>query len=142
MNLQFDLQPSRWMTLLLVLGYLLAGLAICSLPLPEEVSFLAVALLAIHLTRMLWHRAWLRAPDAWAAIRVRGDEWTLRRRNGREVSTSLLEEGVATPWLTLVSLRDRGSGKVTRILLLKDSLDAEAFRRLRVLLRWGVAQRG
>jgi hypothetical protein len=66
--------------------------------------------------------------DAGGGVAVAGpaSDWSPAR---------LLDAAVPVPWLAVVSLRD-GLGRRRTAVVLPDSLAPEAFRRLRVWLRW------
>ena len=61
------------------------------------------------------------------AYRTRDDQW----REGEVLSSSFI-----SPWLTVLDLRVAGATRVRHLVILPDNVEKEAFRRLRVLLRW------
>jgi hypothetical protein len=65
-------------------------------------------------------------PDGGAAWRDRDGSWHV----AREVTG-----GVIAPWLAVIGLKEDG-GRTRRILLMPDAMQSEAFRELRVWLRW------
>jgi Membrane-bound toxin component of toxin-antitoxin system len=65
-------------------------------------------------------------PDGSAAWRDRGGSWHV----AQEVTG-----GVIAPWLAVVGLKEDGRG-MRRLLLMPDAMQSEAFRELRVWLRW------
>lgn len=48
----------------------------------------------------------------------------------------LLDASVVQPWLTVLSLRGRADNRKRHLVILRDSLDADEFRRLRVWVKW------
>jgi len=64
--------------------------------------------------------------DGGVAVAGPADEWTAAR---------LRSAAVPAPWLAVVTLRD-GWGRRRTVVVLPDALDRDAFRRLRVWLRW------
>jgi len=65
----------------------------------------------------------------------------LRLRNGRELEAALLHGAVVTPWFTTLKYRLPADAPWRRywprvVPVWFDAIDAEAFRRLRVALRW------
>lgn len=60
----------------------------------------------------------------------------VRDAAGREREGRVREGSFVAPWLTLVRWRPEGARRDRTFLLLPGMLDDEAFRRLRVLLRW------
>lgn len=61
----------------------------------------------------------------------------LTYQDGRQVEVMVLASSFVTAYLTILNLRDLESGRQVHLLLLPDNTDAEAFRQLRVWLRWG-----
>lgn len=61
----------------------------------------------------------------------------LTYQDGREVEVMVLASSFVTAYLTILNLRDLENGRQVHLLLLPDNTDAEAFRKLRVWLRWG-----
>jgi toxin CptA len=62
-----------------------------------------------------------------ASLRTRDDAW----RKGQVQGTSLV-----LAWLTVLNVRPDGERRVRHVAILPDNVDADAFRTLRVLLRW------
>lgn len=65
------------------------------------------------------------------AVRVEGASITVDGIEGRIVAGSFV-----APWLTIVRWRPRGARFARTLPVLPDAVDAEAFRALRVVLRW------
>jgi toxin CptA len=61
------------------------------------------------------------------SCRTRAGEW----REGQVLASSFI-----TPWLTVLNLRAAGTARTRRLLIVPDNVEQEAFRRLRVVLRW------
>ncbi len=76
------------------------------------------------------------------AVRVRTDTSRaieVRFADGRFAFGAVVDGSFVAPWLTVIHWRPAGSHWTRTILLLPDMVEAEAFRRLRVLLRWSAA---
>ncbi len=58
-------------------------------------------------------------------------------QNGSQVEVMVLASSFVTAYLTILNLRDLQTNRRVHLLLLPDNTDAEAFRQLRVWLRWG-----
>lgn len=56
--------------------------------------------------------------------------------DGRHLSGRLADDSFVAPWLTVVRWVPDGARLSRAIVIVPDSVDTEAFRRLRVLLRW------
>ncbi len=59
--------------------------------------------------------------------------------NGTARTGRLAAGSFVAPWLTIVRWRPEGARFARTVLVPPDAVDPEAFRRLRVLLRWGPA---
>jgi toxin CptA len=83
-----------------------------------------------------WH-AWRRFPRAPVSLRIGGDGFLfLGLRNGSEAEAKVLDSSFVHPWITILNLRLAGGRWSRNVILLPECVDAEAFRRLRVWLRW------
>jgi toxin CptA len=133
-HLRVQLHPSRWLAATVIVAHAGAlAAAIAGLPAPAA-AIVAVGLVASaveHVRRAL-HRSALAVAalelDASGGVAVAGpaSDWSPAR---------LVDAAVPVPWLAVVSLRD-GLGRRRTAVVLPDSLAPEAFRRLRVWLRW------
>ena len=130
--LRFQLKPSRSYLMFLAGGHILAGVAVCLLPFPFLLRAGLLLLLVLLLVRQ-WHVASRRLPGL------------LLRRDGRlevlhEAEDALVVRvGADTVvWPCLVVLHLEGEAETLRpLVLLPDSLSqAEAYRQLRLWLRW------
>ncbi len=55
---------------------------------------------------------------------------------GRVVAGRVASDSFVAPWLTIVRWKPEGAWIARTVLVVPDAVEAEAFRRLRVLLRW------
>lgn len=134
-HMDVAIRPSRWHAALLAVVHLLALVA---LALSGVQIWLAVALgVAVLASFAYTLRRFAMLRDARSVVRVewRADGWRLALRSGESV-TAHLESSVVLGWLVVMNFRDatRTHFPVT---VLPDSVDADAFRRLRVLLGYG-----
>jgi toxin CptA len=92
---------------------------------------LFIALLVIALTIHAWRPSQpleLKLhPDGSLACRNAASPWQ---------PAKLLRRSVVNPWLSLLAYRLEEDGRTRVLTILPDSLDADAYRRLRVWLRW------
>ena len=136
-TVESDLRPSRQA----LVGIAAAGLAtlviVARTPLGPALQVLLAIAVILGSIEAGWRIAAHRGP--WGACGVRLDrthaievlDATGRRRSG------LVQDGsFVAPWLTIIRWRPEGARFDRTILILPDMIDAEAFRRLRVLLRW------
>jgi hypothetical protein len=133
-TLRVRLRPSRTLAAAIASAHL-AALAAALVALPGAAAGVAAAgvvLSAIAQVRLALHRvphavAGLElAADGGAAVAGPAGDWSAAR---------LRSVAVPAPWLAVVTLRD-ASGRHRAAVVLPDSLDREAFRRLRIWLRW------
>jgi len=122
-------KPSRALAALLLLAHALSLLAAWLNPLS---IWLRLALSAGVLAGgWLALRNW-RRPGV-AGLRQKPDgHWTLRDGAGADIEASLLGSSLANPWFAL--LHFRAESRRFDVLVCRDSLPEEAFRRLRVAL--------
>jgi toxin CptA len=65
-----------------------------------------------------------------------GGRISCRTRDGPWREGQVLASSFISPWLTVLNLRISGAGWARHLVILTDNVEKEAFRRLRVLLRW------
>jgi len=113
--------------------------ALVSLPVPAAAIVAAgLALSAIEHVRLALHRTPRAvvglefAADGSLAVAGPADDWS---------PATLRSAAVPVPWLTVVTLRDAQQRRRS-VVILPDAVESEAFRRLRVWLRWRSPARG
>ncbi|MFZ2267011.1 MAG: protein YgfX [Azonexus sp.] len=112
-----------------------AGLAsLCILFFPRSTLLQAVLLLALWSLALL---AWRQCSPRFSAIRLERDgRVSVRCTADQEFSVAELLPGATVhPWLSVLRLQI-SDGAIYPLVLAGDSLNADAFRRLRVFLRW------
>lgn len=135
---RFHLHASSWFTFILSLCAVGVLMVLCWLPLPglpRVVAGLCVlGLTFLHLRR----DAWLQAQTSCFALRLDSSgRISLLLRNGQELAGQVSGDTLVLPWLVVLNMKS-DLGMRRSVLLLPDSLPAEAFRRLRVQLRHGI----
>ena len=83
----------------------------------------------------LWLLRRRRPNDVTALLLTSHDGWQVSLRDGRQISASLAATPYVTRKLTVLPLK-LDDGIVKRVVLLPDGTDPDAFRRLRVRLRF------
>jgi len=136
-RLRIALGPSVSLAVWLAGGHV-AGLAGFWLaPLAWPVSAGASALIAISLVASLRRHAFRSSPGA--VIELEVDEQCLaaaQLRDGRCLQYEVDASSFVSPLLTIVNLRPRLRGRMRAVLIAPDCVQDEAFRGLRVWLRW------
>ena len=140
------LGASRRLALLLLVIMLMALASVLTLawlmPWPWWWRFFAVMMACPVLLVLGWQalrrHAWRQADDAVLLLALdREGAYHLTLRDGRQLAVRLQHDSVVFASLSLLNFRlAQGKGKIT-CLILPDAVDADAFRRLRVWLRWG-----
>lgn len=132
-----------------LLGWLLAGLhgialgLALAMPLPAWArAVLGAAIVASAVHAILLH-ALNRLRHSLVELEISDDcRVAVFDRDGEEHAVELLPSSVVTPWLTLLNLRQAPRRWPRTLLIVPDRVDAEPYRRLRVLLRWRCRQAG
>jgi toxin CptA len=84
--------------------------------------------------------AWLNLTNSCVAFRLEEEGGiSLMLRGGRHQAGKLAAGGVILPFIVLLNVLLEHGGRRS-LVLLSDSTDADSFRRLRVVLRWGAKQ--
>lgn len=87
---------------------------------------------------LLFRDARLMLANSCVAFRLEvEDRISLILRDGRHQEGKLMVGGIILPFVVLINIRLEQGGHRS-LVLLNDSMDADSFRHLRVLLRWGV----
>jgi toxin CptA len=129
------LRPSRMLAAAIALAHLAAALAaLVALPGPAA----AVVAAGVALSTVVQLRGALqRAPESVAGLELGADGGiAVAGPSGEWTAAQLRTAAVPAAWLAVLILRD-GAGRRRAAVVLPDALDREAFRRLRVWLRWG-----
>jgi toxin CptA len=137
MQRYYTLRPSRLLALSLVLLCFASLAALWSLSLP--VMGLLVLIVAV-----LWWGGYrlsldanLRLRHSCVAFRLEeGEELVLVLRNGRHLPCRMLRDTLVTPWLVILNVMPSEQRWGRSVVILRDAMGAESFRRLRVALRW------
>ena len=96
---------------------------------------------AVSLARALPRHAWLRSADAITAIELDDDDAVVYRHDGRSEHARLLASTYVSPYLTVLNLRIAGNIFAQHVIVVPDNVEPDAFRRLRLWLRWGYSER-
>ncbi|MDE2366564.1 MAG: hypothetical protein KGM95_06475 [Betaproteobacteria bacterium] len=141
------LKPSRRLAVALGLAHFIAIGLLWPLPLPVMIKLAGSMLLAASLTFYLRYYAWLVSPGSVTGLELGletsgGMICLLETRCGKRTACTLLGSSFVAPYLTVLELKPLERSKswrrpsVRSVVILPDGVDADEFRRLRVLLRW------
>ena len=141
--LALSLRPSRLLMTVLVIAVLGTDVLLFLLPIPWPVALLLAMVMTAGFKQAIWRDALLQAGasiDAMALsakgelrCHLRAQDWQL---------VQVLDSTYVAPWLSVLHLQVEGRRFARHVVLLPDSLDAEAYRQLRVWLKWGRALPG
>lgn len=137
--LDLRLAPSLRLAALLVALHALGAAAMALSDLPWALKAALAALLAASLTSALRTHVWPRGAGAIVALRVSGDRTAVvLTRSGELIPGDVLPESLVHPAAVILRLATERGARTA--IIFPDAVDADAFRRLRVLLRWGRAE--
>lgn len=131
------LTPSRIFSALLILIHLLTVVTVLLLPMIVLVKVVLVVTLLLALLYSLRRYAWLSLPRSYIGMRLGDEGISLLRRDGREVTGTILNDSLITPLLVVINMLPDSNASVSSVVVFSDGVDKEQFRQLRVLLRWG-----
>ncbi|MGE5624811.1 MAG: protein YgfX [Bacillota bacterium] len=131
--LELLIRPSRMIVSLLCIMHMTAIAVSAPLPIPLQYR---AAITAAVIFAFFWNaRVYIqRTPRRLHWSPEMG--WTLTDRLGIEHAVTLQPEAYLSPWLVIAHFKDE-QGKRRAVMLAQDSVRAEGFRRLKVLLRYG-----
>lgn len=133
----FTFRPSRYLAAILIVAHGAAGLALLLVPASLWLAFPAMCLLLASFAYHLRRHAWLRASSACIALRFEAEGVQLMMGNGAQLEGEISADSFVTPMLTIINVLVPAQRARCSIVILPDSMGREAFRQLRVRLRWG-----
>jgi hypothetical protein len=128
-------KPSRRLATVLLAAHIASAILILVLPLPLWSKFVALPII----TASAWHNvrayALFATPTAVRSLRILSNG-NLEIDRGKWQSATLVGEQFIHPQLTIIRCKTETSRRAIAIVILPDMLDSEAFRALRVRLKW------
>lgn len=132
------LQPSRMLTVLLLSVSLAACLILLCMPVLSWLKALAILLISLA---TIWHvakNALLLLSKSIIKLELTSEaEFFVTQRDGQKIKAEVLTTSFVAWYLVMLNLKLPDSRLVRHVVLMPDMLDGEAFRQLRVWLRWG-----
>lgn len=129
------LRPSTRLLGAMLAAHLLAGGAVAVLYPPSLEQGVLMAAIALNAFCLRARLARPRADDIAAVLLGSNDEWRVSLADGSVVAARLALEPYVTVYLTALTLT-LADGRRRHVLLLPDNVEANAYRRLRVRLRF------
>ncbi|MBI2311386.1 MAG: hypothetical protein HYU77_02655 [Betaproteobacteria bacterium] len=134
------IRPSPRLVMAFLLAHGSAAAAVASLPLDPSASFSLIFVFLANGIYLVMRHGRLSLPGSVVGLEMNQDgTWFLHERGGRKRMAVLLDECHASPHLAVIRFRPAGRRLARSIVILPDAVDPEAFRRLRIWLRWGRA---
>lgn len=116
-------------------GAAIAAVILVDIPFP--VKAIGAAGLAAYWLVFIRRQSLLLTAGSAVAIEISSDnKLSVQTRCGEWSECEVLGSTYVMPYLTVLNLRQSDSRATRRIVILRDSIDAEDFRKLRVWLRW------
>jgi hypothetical protein len=132
-RLRLELGPSAFLAVAIVTAHVAAALCTAAV-LPGAAGLAAGAALALCGVAAAWRGALLRAGSSVRALELDGEKLEVRLRGGAALAAELAERRYVGRYMVVLRLRR----PVRRTLLVtRDMLDVESFRRLRIWALWG-----
>ena len=130
-------KPSFRLVTFLSIAHCVAAGLLWPLLLPMSTKAVIAILLIISLIYYSKQEALLSARSAVVAFELSDDmQCILTTRAGESVVCTILSSTFVAPYMTVLNLKPVGKFLTRGVVILPDGIDAEVFRRLRVLLRW------
>lgn len=132
------LQPSRMLTVLLLSVSLAACLILLCMPVLSWLKALAILLIGLA---TIWHvakNALLLLSKSIIKLELTSEaEFFVTQRDGQKIKAEVLTTSFVAWYLVMLNLKLPDGRLARHVVLMPDMLDGEAFRQLRVWLRWG-----
>ena len=136
-RVRIALGPSRILAAMLGVAHVTAFAVITIVTLPAWAKVLAGSIIAASCAWSICHAGLLRTAHAIIELVIgEGGRVSCRDRTGTWREARILGSSFVAPWLTVLNLRVEGLRLARHVVILPDNVDADTFRRLRVLLRW------
>lgn len=136
-SLSITLKSSRSLAALLIIAHSVAGTVLLLLPVAIWPLLAMILLLAVSAWYVVQRHALLRLPSSVIGLKLMDEgKLDMLTASGNWHEAQLGTEQFVNPRLTIVSYRCEGTRWTRHVVIVADMLDAEAFRELRVRLKW------
>jgi hypothetical protein len=137
-SIDLDLKPSKSLFFIVFLSHILAGMAVyCT-----DSSFALQLMLYLLVTLSCYWNCWQKILQLSSRVIVRcsfsAGQWELTDALGRCYVAKLQSNNLVTNVVVIMRFRVLGNWRCNSLILFHDSVEAKAFRRLRVLLLHGL----
>jgi len=140
--IKLNLKPSYWLAALLAVCSLGACIIALCMPMTVSLKIFICVPVVLAATYFIAQDTLILLPWSFTdlALNTKG-ELLVTRKDGLVSAAKVLPSSFVAAYLTVLNLKTGASRWRRNLLLTPDIVDAEAFRRLRVWLRWGDSER-
>jgi hypothetical protein len=132
-----SLDRSPRIAIALAIGHITGAVAVVPLEVAAALKAALVLAIVASLVHSICRHALLFTKNAVLTVEVRDQETAaLQARDGKWRDARILATSYVTAALTVLNLRVAGERLPRHVLLVRDNVDEQEFRRVRVLLRW------
>lgn len=135
----FSFNPSRQLELCILFGHGVTIVTLVFVPIPEIACCLLLVILLLSALYFVLRDARLILPKAIVAMSLEGSRIVLFNRAGEELEGKLLPSSLIMPQIVILNIVLPNYLGRKNVVLMPDSMDADTFRQLRVLLKWGIS---
>lgn len=134
------LRPAPWLAFVLLLVHAAIVGLLLFMPLPPWVLTVLMGGVLVSAVHGVWRQALRQGPRAVTQLKFSNrEQLEIGRRDGSWQSGRILGSSTAGTLLTVLNIRLERQSWPMHVVVTGDSLEGDAFRRLRVWLRWGPA---
>ncbi len=132
------LRPALRLAFVLALVHAGMGGLLLFMPLPPWVLAFLLAGLVASAVYAVWRQALRRGPRAITSLSFRNrEQLEIGRRDGSRQAGRILNSSTAGSLLIVLNIRVEQRRRPVHVVVTRDSLEDDGFRRLQVWLRWG-----
>jgi len=132
------LRPAHRLAYVLALVHAATGVLLLFMPLPPWGLVALITAVAASGVYAVWRQALRRGSRAITSLRFSNrEQLEIGRRDGSRESGRILGSSTAGTLLVVLNIRLERRRRPVHVVVTRDSLEDDEFRRLRVWLRWG-----
>lgn len=136
-SLSVIINPSYTLAFLFGMLGSFALLCLIYLPVDIEVKCLIALLVISVITYMIRLHTFLNMPNSVRELTLNPKgEWSIKRHDGRIEPVTFDGTSFVAAYAAVINLKVRNQKGLTSVLLIPSRVDAQVFRRLRILLKW------
>ncbi|MEI7842847.1 MAG: protein YgfX [Gallionellaceae bacterium] len=136
---KFTLHASNSLTIFLIFAHSIAMVSIAFIPLPMSALIALSTILLVSMIYFILRYALLMLGSAWVALSCDDGEVELVNRKGNALRGVLLNSSLATPLCVVLNVAIQERWLTQSVVVMADSMEAESFRQLSVVLKWQVS---